>query len=88
MFLDVFIEYVAYLTDELDVFCGSFEFFIVDLLNINLIHVLFLKGDSNSKNFSVFVFYFNASNKIFSTPSPSSFYEALKSRLIWICRIL
>ena len=30
--------------------------------------MLFLKSDSNSKQFSFFVFYFNVSNKISSTP--------------------
>ena len=30
--------------------------------------MLFLKGDSNSKHFSFFVFYLNVSNKISSTP--------------------
>ena len=30
--------------------------------------MLYLKGDSNSKHFSFFVFYFNISNKISSTP--------------------
>ena len=30
--------------------------------------MLFLKADSNSKHFSIFVFYFIVSNKISSTP--------------------
>ena len=30
--------------------------------------MLFLKGDSNSKHFSFFEFYFNVSNKISSNP--------------------
>ena len=52
------------LTDELVVFCRSFEFFIVGLLNINILfkNVLFLKGDSSSKRF--FLLYFNISSKI------------------------
>ena len=38
--------------------------------------VWLLKGDSNSKHFSFFVFYFNVSNKISSTPPrPLNFQE-------------
>ena len=62
------------LTDELDVFCRSFEFFIIDLLNnvyknsFDSKICCFLKSNSKSKHFSFFVFYFNISNK--TSPSP------------------